>query len=93
MKYPTGSYITKDGERRKILGEAGEIRFVSHQNLHGYYAYTISVEAMEATGWVEEAKQPPTISQAARDEIMDFLSKNSIVGFGKKLDSMTKENL
>lgn len=27
--YPTGSYITKNGERRKILGEIGLVRFIS----------------------------------------------------------------
>lgn len=55
MKYPTGSFITKDGERRKVLGEAGEVRFISMRDKFDSMevGYTISVSDLEKHGWVE----------------------------------------
>lgn len=65
MKYPQGSFITKDGERRKILGEAGEMRFVSSPeriadilpDWDKEYDFSGTVFVLERDGWVEEASK------------------------------------
>ena len=56
-KYPKGAIIVKGNERRKILGEAGEVRFVSsYENFEYLSSFICSCKELETAGWVEEAK-------------------------------------
>lgn len=56
MKYPEGSIITKDGEKRKVLGACGEVRFVSASDLLWVYQEAFTVEELENRHYVEEQK-------------------------------------
>lgn len=57
MKYPIGSIIKKGNERRKILGETGEVRFVSIDDCFEKIShYIFTCKELENAGWVEEAK-------------------------------------
>lgn len=54
-KYPKESYIIKDGDRRKILEELGDLRFVSSGDIE-YYLETRTVKGLEEAGWVVEGE-------------------------------------
>ncbi len=61
-KFPKGSYIVREGERRKVLEELGELRFVSFAHLHTDWGTRVSdeyhIQELERDGWkVEEVKE------------------------------------
>lgn len=65
-KYPRGSYIVRDGERRKVLEELGELRFLSwdrQENLDWETMASMTQKTaieLEREGWKveEDAKAP-----------------------------------
>lgn len=65
-KYPKGSYIVRDGERRKVLEELGDLRFLSwdrQENLNWETMASMTqktVFELEYDGWKveEDAKAP-----------------------------------
>jgi hypothetical protein len=68
MKYPYGSFITKDGDRHRILGAVDEMRFVSssekYEGTCDLYSHPTSVTDLELDGWEEEVKAwEPQIGQ------------------------------
>ena len=59
MKYATGTYITRDGDRRKILSAHDSVRDVScskewHDNWETTMSGSSTVERLEQEGWKEE---------------------------------------
>lgn len=63
-KYPKGSYIVRDGERRKVLEELGELRFLSWDHQQGLNWETMASVTLQTAielehdGWkVEEAEK------------------------------------
>ena len=65
-KYPKGSYIVRDGERRKVLEELGELRFLSWDHQQGLNWETMASVTLQTAielehdGWkVEEDDEAP----------------------------------
>ena len=60
QKYPEGAIIVNGRSKRKILGAAGEVRFVSVPGDYDRYDTTINVVFIEEGGWtVEETPWRP----------------------------------
>lgn len=58
-KYPKGSYIRKGSNRRKVLEELGELRFVSVDfGDHSETSFYATVDELERLGWKEEEEWP-----------------------------------
>lgn len=62
-KFPKGSYIVREGSRRKVLEELGELRFLSmrENSMRGWEittSYTPHIQELEREGWkVEEVEE------------------------------------
>jgi len=61
-EFPKGSYIVRDGERRKILGEVGDIRFVSANSEYGEKWETVAmfynhIAELKDDGWKPEGEK------------------------------------
>lgn len=77
-KYPKGQYIVCDGERRKVLEELGELRFLSLPEKHGFpCASTASsdnpftVDELERNCWeVEEVFDREYLQKEVIKELM-----------------------
>lgn len=58
-KYPKGSYIKNGDDRRKVLEELGDLRFLSSSEDDGAdYGLYLTVKELESKGWKQEEEWP-----------------------------------
>lgn len=82
MKYPQGSYATKGGETRKVLGTAGEVRFLEcDDDVLGMLIKT--VKGLEEEGWEEK---PMPANPTGRFWEINFVAV-TMCSDGKRLDN------
>jgi hypothetical protein len=81
IKYPRGSYIVRDGERRKVLEELGDLRFLSwakHENLDWEQMASVTQKTafeIERDGWkAEEDAKAPEPWKPEDDEMFFFVT-------------------